>query len=91
MKIQIEKYLLEQVPAVPTMFNLYVEKVCGSESKTPGETMLDLLACCITIQHAVELIAAHELLDDDRTVTLREYVEQFNEHLKRFDNLLKNI
>lgn len=95
MKIQIGAYTLEQEVNSPTKFNLSfarvvpdVNKATGQPNKNAGELQNETLAYAVTIQHAIELIASYELLENDTVVSLKEYVDQFNDQLKRFDSLL---
>lgn len=96
MRIQIENYFLEPETNAPTKYNLFreyitpeINQITGENNKSAGEVKSENLVYGVSLQHAIELIAAHELFDQDKTVTLREYVTEFNNNLKRFDNILK--
>ena len=87
MKIEIDKYIIDQCPTSPTMFDLYKKQVVKS-GKSEGETKLSNIGYGMPLHKAIDNIIHEELYTNQEVVTLKTFVETYVTIQK---NILKQL
>lgn len=86
MKIKIENFILEQEANSPTKFNI-IKLGIVETGKNAGKEKKTTIAYAMSIPHAIERMAAENLLTIEDTTSLKEFVSMFVREQERLFNL----